>query len=63
VEIADGAAAMIDGLYLRQGLKSAPVSIESSIALTEGYLSAQLAAVAGAASPAAGQPPPAAPKP
>lgn len=41
--IADGAAAMIDGLYLRQGLKSAPVSIESSIALTEGYLNAQLA--------------------
>ena len=52
-DIADGAAAMIDGLYLRQGLRSAPVSIESSIALTEGYLNAQLAAVAGAASAAA----------
>ena len=49
-ELADGLGALIDGLYLRQGLKSAPVSIESSIALTEGYLNAQLAAVAGAAS-------------
>ena len=48
---------MIDGLYLRQGLKSAPVSIESSIALTEGYLNAQLAAVAGAASADAGRRP------
>lgn len=47
--IADGAAAMIDGLYLRQGLRSAPVSIESSIALTESYVDAQLAAVAGVA--------------
>src|SRR5690606_24699143 len=52
-QIADGAAAMIDGLYLRQALKSAPVSIESSIALTESYLTAQLAAVAGASSAAA----------
>ena len=42
--IADGAAAMIDGLYLRQGLRSAPVSIESSIALTECYVNAQLEA-------------------
>jgi len=42
--IAEGAAAMIDGLYLRQGLRSAPVSIESSIALTEGYVQAQLLA-------------------
>ena len=42
--IADGAAAMIDGLYLRQGLRSAPVSIESSIALTESYVDAQLRA-------------------
>ena len=57
-EIADGAAAMIDGLYLRQGLKSAPVSIESSIALTEGYLNAQLAAVASAACAAADRRPP-----
>lgn len=42
--IAEGAAAMIDGLYLRQGLRSAPVSIESSIALTEGYVTAELLA-------------------
>jgi TetR/AcrR family transcriptional repressor of bet genes len=40
--IAEGASAMIDGLYLRQGLKSAPVSIEASIALTEDYLTAHL---------------------
>lgn len=45
--IAEGAAAMIDGLYLRQGLGSAPVSIESSIALTEGYVNAQLLACGG----------------
>ncbi|MCF3638509.1 transcriptional regulator BetI [Rhizobium sp. TRM95111] len=57
VEIAGGAAAMIDGLYLRQGLRSAPISIESSIALTEGYVDAMLAAVAGAASPAASRQP------
>ena len=42
--IAEGAAAMIDGLYLRQGLRSAPVSIESSIALTESYVNAMLEA-------------------
>lgn len=53
--IADGAAAMIDGLYLRQGLRSAPVSIESSIALTESYVDAQLAAVAGVAAADAGK--------
>ena len=53
-EIADGAAAMIDGLYLRQGLRSAPISIESSIALTENYVNAQLAAVAGDARAGAG---------
>ncbi|MCD1263829.1 transcriptional regulator BetI [Shinella sumterensis] len=53
--IADGAAAMIDGLYLRQGLRSAPVSIESSIVLTESYVDAQLAAVAGVAAADAGK--------
>ncbi|MGF0536931.1 transcriptional regulator BetI [Agrobacterium sp. ES01] len=41
--IAEGAAAMIDGLYLRQSLKSAPISIKASIALTEDYINAQLA--------------------
>ncbi len=40
--IAEGASAMIDGLYLRQGLKSAPVSIDSSIALVEDYVTAHL---------------------
>ncbi|TCL76008.1 transcriptional regulator BetI [Rhizobium sp. BK251] len=43
--IAEGAAAMIDGLYIRQSLKSAPVSIEASVALTEDYLTRQLEAV------------------
>jgi TetR/AcrR family transcriptional repressor of bet genes len=41
--IAEGAAAMIDGLYIRQSLKSAPIGIEASIALTEDYLNALLA--------------------
>ncbi|OJF92441.1 transcriptional regulator BetI [Pararhizobium antarcticum] len=40
--IAEGASAMIDGLYLRQGLKSAPVSIDASIALVEDYVTAHL---------------------
>lgn len=43
--IAEGAAAMIDGLYIRQSLKSAPVSIEASVALTEDYLTRQLETV------------------
>ncbi|WP_037077618.1 transcriptional regulator BetI [Rhizobium sp. CCGE 510] len=43
--IAEGAAAMIDGLYIRQSLKSAPIGIEASIALTEDYLNALLASV------------------
>ncbi|WP_377295357.1 transcriptional regulator BetI [Rhizobium sp. SG2393] len=41
--IAEGVAAMIDGLYLRQGLKSAPISIAASQALVEDYVSAELA--------------------
>ncbi|QRM54626.1 transcriptional regulator BetI [Sinorhizobium sp. BG8] len=45
--IAEGAAAMIDGLYIRQSLKSAPISIDASIELTEDYLSAQLRHSAG----------------
>jgi TetR/AcrR family transcriptional repressor of bet genes len=40
--IAEGAAAMIDGLYIRQSLKSAPISIEGSIDLTEDYVTMQL---------------------
>lgn len=42
--IADGAAAMIDGLYIRQSLKAAPLSIEASVALVEDYVTGQLAA-------------------
>jgi TetR/AcrR family transcriptional repressor of bet genes len=44
--IAEGAAAMIDGLYIRQSLKSAPIGIEASIALTEDYVNALLREVA-----------------
>ena len=40
--IADGAAAMIDGLYIRQSLKAAPLSIEASVALVEDYVTGQL---------------------
>lgn len=43
--IAEGLAAMIDGLYIRQSLKSAPISIEASVAMTEDYLAVQLEAV------------------
>ncbi|KAA6491428.1 transcriptional regulator BetI [Agrobacterium sp. SHOUNA12C] len=45
--IAEGAAAMIDGLYIRQSLRSAPISIEGSIALTEDYLTMHLNALGG----------------
>ncbi len=45
--IAEGAAAMIDGLYIRQSLRSAPISTEASIALTEDYLTAHLNALEG----------------
>jgi len=45
--IAEGAAAMIDGLYIRQSLRSAPISIEASIALTEDYLTTLLNALKG----------------
>jgi TetR/AcrR family transcriptional repressor of bet genes len=46
--IAEGAAAMIDGLYIRQSLRSAPIGIEASIALTEDYLTMQLGVFDGA---------------
>lgn len=42
--IADGAAAMIDGLYIRQSLKAAPLSIDASVALVEDYVAGQLEA-------------------
>ena len=40
--IADGAAALIDGLYIRQSLRAAPLSIEASVALVEDYVSRNL---------------------
>lgn len=47
--IAEGAAAMIDGLYIRQSLRSAPISIDASVALVEDYIAGQLARVGGEA--------------
>ena len=46
--IAEGAAALIDGLYIRRSLGSAPISIAGSIALVEDYLAAHLRVFAGA---------------
>jgi TetR/AcrR family transcriptional repressor of bet genes len=43
--IADGAAAMIDGLYIRQSLKAAPLSIDASVALVEDYVAGQMQAM------------------
>ncbi len=40
--IAEGVAAMIDGLYIRQSLRSAPIGSTASITLTEDYLDLQL---------------------
>lgn len=40
--IAEGTAAMIDGLYIRQGLRAGRLGIEACVALTEDYLSSQL---------------------
>lgn len=40
--IAEGVAAMIDGFYIRQGLRAAPLSIEACIALTEDYITSKL---------------------
>ncbi|MGO8256674.1 transcriptional regulator BetI, partial [Rhizobium ruizarguesonis] len=41
--IAADAAAIIDGVYIRESLKSAQIGIEASIALTDDYLNALLA--------------------
>jgi TetR/AcrR family transcriptional repressor of bet genes len=41
--IAEGTAALIDGLYIRRALGAAPLTTESSIALTEGYVDDALA--------------------
>ncbi len=40
--IAEGVAAMIDGLYIRQSLRSAPIGSTASVTLTEDYLDLQL---------------------
>ncbi|MFD1745418.1 transcriptional regulator BetI [Rhizobium helianthi] len=42
--IAEGTAALIDGLYIRQSLRAAPLSIEASIALVEDFVNAHLLA-------------------
>lgn len=44
-EIAQGTAAMIDGLYIRQSLRAAPLSVDASVTLVEDYVTGQLAAV------------------
>ncbi|WP_337266346.1 transcriptional regulator BetI [Oryzifoliimicrobium ureilyticus] len=43
--IAEGVAAMIDGLYLRQGLRSIAIGTQGSIELTENYITSQLASL------------------
>ena len=48
VRIAEGTAALIDGLYIRQGLRETPARIQASIDLTEDYLNSQLERVARA---------------
>jgi TetR/AcrR family transcriptional regulator, transcriptional repressor of bet genes len=49
--MAEGAAAMIDGLYIRQSLRSSPIGIEASIALTEDYINTHLTALARGSTP------------
>ena len=43
--IAEGAAAMIDGLYIRKGLKSSDLSIDAAISLVEDYITTSLVAL------------------
>ncbi|WP_426236750.1 transcriptional regulator BetI [Pararhizobium sp. DWP1-1-3] len=40
--IAEGTAAMIDGLYIRRALGSSPVTADASIALTDDYITLNL---------------------
>lgn len=47
VRIAEGIAAMIDGLYIRRALKDGPPDPASAIALLEDYIDTQLAAREG----------------
>ncbi|CAN7162605.1 transcriptional regulator BetI [Pararhizobium sp. LjRoot238] len=46
VRVAEGTAAMIDGLYIRRALGSSPVTAEASIALTDNYITLNLDALA-----------------
>jgi len=46
VRVAEGTAAMIDGLYIRRALGSSPVTAEASIALTDDYITLNLDALA-----------------
>ncbi|MCO5730984.1 transcriptional regulator BetI [Rhizobium sp. SSA_523] len=50
--LAEGTAAMIDGLYIRQSLRAAPLSLKASVALVEDYVTGQLAALPPVQSPA-----------
>lgn len=45
LRVAEGAAAMIDGLYIRRALGSSPVTADASIALTNDYITLNLAAL------------------
>lgn len=45
--IAEGTAAMIDGLYIRKGLKSSDLAIDAAIHLVEDYVTTSLYAVQG----------------
>ena len=49
--IAEGAAAMIDGLYIRHSLRAARFDIKSAIALVEDYLDAKLVPFTGTLAP------------
>jgi TetR/AcrR family transcriptional repressor of bet genes len=49
--IAEGAAAMIDGLYIRHSLRAPRFDIKSAIALVEDYLDAKLVPFTGALAP------------
>ncbi len=42
-QVAEGTAAMIDGLYIRQSLHAAPLSADASVTLVEDYVTSQLA--------------------
>lgn len=47
--VAEGTAALIDGLYIRRALDAAHADVESAKALVEDYVTTQLAAISGKA--------------